>query len=193
MNLLNQNSSKSKTCFKTLFTLLLLSAVSAFGQSNSALSSSKAAVMLSATLPAQLRLSLSTVNLDIPVTDPAQRSAIMTVPVTSSWVLDRASNNVELVGFFDSPETALVDEHGRAIPSDHVLGGIDQDNMAPFTESSRFGTANGSRTFYTQRISMENVSSTRTDTLNIQLNRIDDLNAPAGHYRGVLHLRLVSY
>ena len=160
---------------------------------NSSLHSSKAAIQLNATLPAQLRLSLSDINLDIKISDPSQSSQVVAVPVTSSWVLDTASNNVELVGFFDSPDAAMMDNRGHTIPASHVLGGLTQDSMTPFVESSRVGTADASRTFYRQQISQHNVADTRTDILQIQLSRIDDLGAPASEYRGVLHLRLVSY
>jgi hypothetical protein len=160
---------------------------------NSSLHSSKAAIQLNATLPAQLRLSLSDINLDIKVSDPTQSSTVVAVPVTSSWVLDTTSNNVELVGYFDSPAAAMSDNQGHSIPANHVLGGLAEESLTPFVESSRVGTANASRTFFRQQISQHNVADTRTDTLNIQLSRIDDLGAPAAEYRGILHLRLVSY
>ena len=153
----------------------------------------KGSIQLIANLPAQLRLSLSEVSLNIRVSDASQSSTIVSVPVTSSWVLDSSAESVELVGFFDSPAAAMLDNAGHAIPASHVLGGLKGNDMAPFVETSHIGIANASRTFFRQAISQRNVSDTRTDMLNIQLSRIDDLNAPAADYRGVLHLRLVAY
>ena len=155
--------------------------------------SNKAAIMLAATLPPELRLSISTVQLDINVSDSARKSAVLEVPVTSSWVLNSGASHVELVGFFDSPQAALTDDAGHAIPSDRVLGGIAADSMAPFNQSSEVGTASASQTFYQQRISRDNVVSRRSDTLRIQVSPVSDLGAPAGEYRGVLHLRLIAY
>jgi hypothetical protein len=194
-------ATKPAARFQVLLTGILALAVgaitslSAVAQSSgdSSLRSGKAAIALSATLPAQLRLSLSDVALDLNVADPTQSSATVKVAVTSSWVLDSASNNVELVGFFDSPAAAMCDNAGHAIPADHVLGGLAGSEMGAFTESSRAGTANASHTFFRQAISRINQDASRTDMLNIELKRIDDLGSPAGEYRGVLHLRLVAY
>jgi hypothetical protein len=154
---------------------------------------SRAAIRLVATLPAQLRLSLADINLEINVADPTQASQVVSIPVTSSWVLDTTTNSVELVGYFDSPESALTDNQGHFIPANHVMGALAGESMAPFVETSRVGTANSSRTFFRQQISRQNVTDSRSDTLNVQLDRVDDLGAPAGEYRGILHLRLVSY
>jgi hypothetical protein len=160
---------------------------------DSGMRSNKAAIALVATLPAQLQLSLSDIHLDINVADPTRNSAIVTTSVTSSWVLGSAASNVELVGFFDSPEAAVSDSSGHMVPASHLLGGIAGGEMRAFSETSRVGTANASRMFFRQPLSRTNSSASRTDTLNIQLSRIDDLGAPAGEYRGVLHLRLVAY
>jgi hypothetical protein len=190
------------SCRKAFVGALLLSlglacAPRSNGQSvpsgNSAGDSNKASIMLAATLPSQLRLSLSDALLDIKVSDPAQRSTIVALPVTSSWVLDASCTNVELVAFFDSPMSALSDSAGDVVPANHVLGGLTEDDMMPFTETGRTGTASASRTMFSQSISRSNVSSSRTDTLQIQLNSITDLGAPAGEYRGVLHLRLIAF
>ena len=198
MNRKLKNTGKLKAILMGCIVLamtMVLTARSAAAPMNteSGLNSSKGSIQLIAVMPAQLRLSLSEVSLNIKVSDPSQSSAVVAVPVTSSWVLDSTANNVELVGFFDSPAAAMLDNAGHAIPANHVLGGLSGENMTPFVETSRIGTANASHTFFRQSISQRNVADTRTDMLNIQLSRIDDINAPAAEYRGVLHLRLVSY
>jgi len=194
----NRGSDKLSAILISVLTLTLaltitLRAEGQIAAMQSSLHSSHAAIQLNAALPAQLRLSLSDINLDFKVTDPTQSSAVIAVPVTSSWVLDSSSNNVELVGFFDSPAAAMQDNAGHTIPANHVLAGLADEVMMPFVETSRVGTANASRSFFRQRISRQNVSDTRTDTLKVLLSRIDDLGAPASEYRGVLHLRLISY
>jgi len=182
-----------KLTILTSFMAIMLGLATSQDLAQSPLHGGSAAIQLNATMPAQLRLSISDINLDIKVSDPTQSSEVVTVPVTSSWVLNTATSSVELVGFFDSPAMALSDNRGHVIPADHVLGGLEEGNMKAFVESNQVGNANASRTFFHQRISRENAVDKRTDKLNIQLNRIDDLGAPASEYRGTLHLRLVSY
>ena len=175
-----------------LCTFALISGPKAIA-ADSSIGAAKGAIQLNAVLPGQLKLSLSNAALDIKVDDPSQSSRIATVPLISSWVLNSSTSNVELVGYFDSPLTALADNAGHSIPASHVLGGLQADTMSPFVETSRVGTANASRTFFRQEISRQNVVNSRKDTLQIQISRIDDLGAPAAEYHGVLHLRLVSY
>ena len=159
----------------------------------SKINSAQAGITLNATLPPQLKLSIAEVNLDIRVDDVTRNSAIVAVPLISSWALDSSTNKVEMVGYFDSPERALSDEAGHMVPSSHVVGGISQEEMLPFTETSRIGSSNASRTLFRQEISAANAVSSRSDMLHIQIGRIDDLGLPPAEYRGVLHLRLVSY
>jgi len=151
----------------------------------------QASILLTATLPSQLRLSLSDAFLDINISDPTQPSATAALPVTSSWVLDASSSQVELVAFFDSPVSALTDGAGDFIPANHVLGGLTAGDMQPFAEISQAGAA--SRILFRQSISRANVSASRSDTLNIQVMPISDLGAHDGDYRGVLHLRLIAF
>jgi hypothetical protein len=184
---------KTKLTLLTKLMALMLSLVASQAIAQSKLHSGNAAIQLNATLPATLRLSLAEINLDIKVSDPTQSSEVVTVPVTSSWVMSTTTSNVELVGFFDSPAAAMSDSKGHIIPANHVFGGLSARDMKPFVESSQVGAANSSRTFFHQRITRQNVVDKRTDMLNIQMSRIDDLGAPASEYRGILHLRLVSY
>lgn len=176
-----------------LLALTMITASRLQAQSGGDAQSGKGMILLSATLSSQLRLSLSDVDLDVQVSDPARKSAVISVPVTSSWVLGSNSNSVDLVGFFDSPAAALTDDAGHAIPTSHVLGGLAADEMMPFSETTSAGNASASRVFFRQSISRQNVNASRNDTLKIQVSRVDDLGAPAGEYRGVLHLRLISY
>lgn len=157
------------------------------------LASGPAPIGLVAVLPPTLSLSISTVNLNLDVTDPANPSPVISVPITSFWNLDSSSRNVELVGYFDSPQQALADDANHTVPTSRVLGGLSGEPMMPFTESSRIGTVGASRTFYRQAISRENSRASRSDRIDIQLDRIADLGAPPGIYRGVLHLRIVAY
>ena len=159
----------------------------------SQISSARAGIQLVATMPAQLKLSISEVNLVVRVDDVSQSSKAVSVPITSSWVLNSSMSKVEMVGYFDSEVGALMDNIGHTVPADHVIGGISQDQMFPFVESSRVSPSNASRTFFRQDISDANFVSSRTDILQIQVRRIDDLGLPPAEYRGVLHLRLVSY
>jgi hypothetical protein len=73
--------------------------------------SGPAVIGLLATLPATLTLSISSVDLNIPVTDPTAASAVVSVPVSSSWTLNSSTTNVELVAYFDSPQRRIIGRH----------------------------------------------------------------------------------
>lgn len=159
----------------------------------SAISSGSAQVSLMAYLPTTLRLSISSLNLDVAVLDSAQPLAIVSVPVTSFWTLNSSTSNVQLVGYFDAPESALSNGAGHAIPSNHVLGGLAGSPSLPFTETTSVGGPRASRVFFQQPIGKGNVSSSRIDLLQIRIASIVDLGAPEGNYHGILHLRLVAF
>jgi hypothetical protein len=144
-------------------------------------------------LPATLRLSISSSNLDFAVLDPAQPSAMVRLPVESFWNLNSSTSGVQLVGYFDSPRSALSDGAGHKIPSNHVMGGLAGSPSAPFTETTSVGTTAAGRVFFQQAIGKGNVSGSRTDLLQIKVEGIADLGAPEGNYHGVLHLRLVAF
>src|SRR5262249_55066481 len=114
----------------------------------SAVKSAHGGIQLTAVIPPQLKLSVTDIPLDIEVTDPSQNSHVFSIPVTSSWALDSSTSHVELVGYFDSPTAALVNNAGHAIPGDHVLGGLASDEMRPFIENSHTGTGNANRTLF---------------------------------------------
>src|SRR5215467_1531756 len=89
----------------------------------SQISSARAGIQLVATMPAQLKLSISEVNLVVRVDDVSQSSKAVSVPITSSWVLNSSMSKVEMVGYFDSEVGALMDNIGHTVPADHVIGG----------------------------------------------------------------------
>lgn len=157
------------------------------------LSSAVGSINLLATLPSSVGLSISTVHLSFAVTDPTTPTATIQVPVTSFWHLGSSSTAVELVGYFDSPQQALVNANGGSIPSSRVDGSLKGEPLAPFVETANVGTAGASRILYQQAISRANFSGSRNDVINIQVDRISDLGLGSGVYAGTLHLRMVAY
>jgi len=147
-------------------------------------------VLVTARLPSELRLNTSEIHFEIAVKDPKQFSEILRVHVHSSWVLGTGTSNISLIGFFDERNAAMSDTAGHAIPASYVLGGIDGEAMAPFTEH---GHGNASLTMFRERITPSNIASARADTINLELAPIDLLRLPAAEYQGTLHLRLISY
>jgi len=127
------------------------------------------------------------------VQDPNAASGTIRVPITSFWHLGASSTGVELVGYFDSPERALIDANGNAIPSTRVQGAISGGTAAPFAESSSVGTPGGSRTLYRQAVSQNNFTGSRNDVIEISVAPISDLGLPAATYGGTLHLRIQAY
>lgn len=158
-----------------------------------AISSALATVNLTAVLPASVGVSVSDVPLLVSVQDPNTPTEVVHVPVSSFWHLGASSTGVELVGYFDSPQQALVDAYGRAIPSTRVLGGIKGQTMAPFAESSSIGTTGASRTLFRQAIYPDNSSGSRNDVIEIRVAPVSDLGLPSGTYGGTLRLRIVAY
>jgi hypothetical protein len=157
------------------------------------ISSAVASINLLATLPSSVGLSISTVHLSFSVTDPTTPTATIRVPVTSFWHLNSSSSGVELVGYFDSPQQALVNPNGGSIPSSRVEGSLEGQPLTPFVETANVGTAGASRIFYQQPISRATFSGSRSDVINLQVDRISDLGLSSGLYAGTLHLRMVAY
>jgi hypothetical protein len=158
-----------------------------------AVSSAVAPIGLYAILPSSVGLNISTVHLNVPVTDPNVPTNTIDVPVTSFWHLGSSSTAVELVGYFDSAQQALADDQGHWIPSSRVQGSMAGQQLIAFDESSSVGTAGASRIFYHQAITANNLSASRSDVLQIRVDRVADLSLPAGVYQGTLHLRMVAY
>lgn len=156
-------------------------------------SSAVATVNLSAVLPASVGISVSDVPLLVSVRDPGTPTDVIRVSVSSFWHLGASSTGVELVGFFDSPQQALLDAAGHAIPSTRVQGAINGGTAAPFSESSNVGSLGGSRTLYRQSVSRENFTGSRQDVVEISVAQVSDLGVPSGTYAGTLHLRIVAY
>lgn len=150
-----------------------------------------AAVALRANLPPTLTLNVSEIQLNISIN--GQSTAVSTMPVTSSWVLNSDMSSIDLVAYFESSLRALADGDGHFVPSDHVFGGINDQVLLAFVETSTHGTAGASRVLYQQPISGMNCRGSRTDLLRIQLRGISDLAAPHGEYHGILHLQLIAY
>ncbi len=167
--------------------------VSMVPSGSAALTSASAAVNLVAVLPPTLGVSISTLNLQIAILDTGQRSAVVAVPVTSSWTLSSSANAVELVGYFESPQRALTDATGNAVPSRRVLGAINAESMRPFVDTASIGTPGASRILFRQAVSRLNLTGSRTDTLKVQVDSVADLGIPKGQYTGTLHLRVISY
>lgn len=159
----------------------------------SSFASSRATVALLAMVPPKLSLSISSVPLEILVTDPTQKSPLVTVPITSSWNLGSSANGVELIGFFESPAVAMTDSGGHAVASSRVLGGINQTKMGAFSEDTKVGTPGAGRSIFKQSLSPYNRNSSRSDVLYVQVDQIADLGLPSGNYQGLLHLRLTAY
>jgi hypothetical protein len=156
-------------------------------------SSAIAAINLSAVLPATVGVSVSDVPLLVSIRNPGTATDIIRVPITSFWHLGASSTGVELVAYFDSPQQALVDAEGHAIPSTRVQGGISGGATAPFSENSSAGTLGGSRTLYRQPVSQNNFSGSRKDVIEISVAPVSDLGLPSGTYGGTLRLRVVAY
>lgn len=120
------------------------------------------------------------------------------VRITTSWSLSSLLTSVDLVAYFTSPSSALV--NGSAtIPSSRMEGRMSSGRVKAFTPFADnpvrgVGAPGGSLHLFRQFILWPfNHIGQRTDDLDLQLNLIGFPALTSGTYVGTLNLRAVSY
>lgn len=170
--------------------LVALASPAAFCQ---ALDSSPAQVSLTATLSEALTISATPGAVSFNLVSGGTATSSAPVAITTSWVLSSARSTVTLTGWFSNAAQAL--SSGGAtpvyIPTSEVLGKVGSGTYTAFTQSptgSAPGVAGASLVMFTQAINSANVSSNRTDDLNLEINLASQTQLPAGTYNGTLNL-----
>lgn len=187
---LTKRSRLVRWCLGSALALLPLSA---YGQLNS----SSASVTLNATLAETLTIVPNVTNVNFTLVAGQTATGSVPVQIVTTWVLKQSRSAVNLYGWFVTPAIALTDGLSPAnnISSTLVLGQVTTGaptTFTAFTQTNALGTASGGLELFAQSITSSNRSSTRTDSLNLEINLSTLLQLPAGTYTGTLMLEAQS-
>jgi hypothetical protein len=149
--------------------------------------SNSATVNLSATLPESLTISASPSSVNFTLASSGIAAGSSQISITTAWALLATRSSLTLYAFASSATAALTDGSGDNIPAANLTGSPNSGAFSAFTGSSPFGSGT-SLTIFTQAISSGNLNSTRTDTLNLNINTTG-LSLPVGTYTGILTIR----
>ena len=170
--------------------LLLFASAMAKAQINS----SQATISLNAILGESLTMSASPTLVNFSLVSGGTAVGSAPVAITTSWVLKTSRSSVNLYGWFTTPSAALTDGGSPAnnIASSLVYGQVatgTPTSYTSFTQSNTLGTASGGLAMFSQAISSTNRASSRTDSLNMEINLATLPQLPAGTYTGTLTLQ----
>ncbi len=147
-----------------------------------------ASVPLAAIKWGEVRLSVRTAPVSLDVGPGRQKSSFM-LPLTTSWnVSPQHVNGIEVIGYFDQPDKALVSQSGDTVASCLVDGRINSEAFRPFNETNPVGPSGGSLRFFAQTVTDANRRGIRNDELELKVDDSIQRSKPASHYVGVLHL-----
>jgi hypothetical protein len=149
--------------------------------------SNSATVNLTATLPESLTISASPSSVNFTLASSGTAAGSAQVSITTAWALLGTRSSLTLYAFCASSTAALTDGSGNNIPAANLTGSPNGGAFSSFTSNSPFGTGT-SLAIFTQGITSGNLNSTRTDTLNLNINTTG-LSLPVGTYTGVLTIR----
>ena len=156
-------------------------------------------VTLNASLTESLTVTVtggSTVNFNL----VAGTAAPGDIPVTiqTVWVLRPNRAAVSLVGYFDTPASALRDAGPPVadIAAANVKGRVGTGTPTSFTAFTQnaiggVGTAGASLELFTESVLGNNKNKTRTDNLDLEID-LTGTDQPAGTYTGILHIQAVA-
>lgn len=155
----------------------------------SQVNSNTATITLNATLGASVTVAATPSNVNFTLQSGGAATGTPSVNITTTWILG-SQTSVKLVGYFSSATTALSDTSGNSIPTSEVFGQLNAGSFSPFTETTAvLGTSGASLTLFTQTISSSNLSSNRSDILNLKIDLTSQPQLPAGTYTGTLTLQ----
>jgi hypothetical protein len=157
----------------------------------SQVNSNQASVVLTATLLESITVLAVPSAVNFNLTAGAVAGGSTPVSMTTAWVLSPLRSSLKLYGSFSSATAALTDGDGDDIPSADVLGQVTTGspvNFTAFTQTVPFGAAGAGLLLFSQPISTANLTGTRTDNLNLEIN-LTTLTIPAGVYTGTLQIQ----
>ena len=159
------------------------------------LNSNSATVALNATLPETLGLSATPGTVSFTLLPGASAAGSAPVVVNTSWVVSALRGSVNLYAWFGTPSAALTDGASTPnnIPSSEVYASTANGiptTLTAFTQSNPLGVANGGLKLFSQTLSSALRESTRSDSVNLQINLTGQAQLPAGTYTGTLNLQV---
>jgi len=157
----------------------------------SQLNSNVANVVLTATLLESLSITALPSAVAFNLAPGGEAVGSTPVAVTTVWILGSTRTTVNLYANFSSSTIALTDGLGHNIASANIEGQMttgSPTSYTAFTQTGPFGAAGASLKLFTQGIGLTNLSSTRTDNLNLEIDLIGT-TVPAGVYVGTLNIQ----
>lgn len=166
---------------------LTLVAISGATVTEAQVNSNSATVNLTATLPESLTISASPTNVNFTLASSGASAGSSQISITTAWALLATRSSLTLYAFCSSPTAALSNGSGNNIPAANLTGSPNGGAFSSFTANGPFGTGT-SLAIFTQAITTGNLNSTRSDTLNLNIDTTG-LSLPVGTYTGVLTIR----
>jgi hypothetical protein len=162
----------------------------AFGQLNS----TGASVSINATLGESLTVSATPSTLTFDLAPGTRATASTPVVITTAWTVSPSRSAVVLGGFFTTSQAALSDggTPANTIPAANIFGQVTTGTptaFTAFTQAAPTGPADTGLILFSQALNNTNRTSTRTDSLNLQIDLTSTPLLPSGSYTGVLTLQ----
>jgi hypothetical protein len=162
----------------------------AFGQLNS----TGASVEITATLGESLTVSATPAALTFDLAPGTRSAASAPVVITTAWTLSPTRSSVVLGGYFTTSQAALSDggTPANTIPAANIFGQVTTGTPIAYTAFTQAGPAGPVDTgliLFSQALNTTNRTSTRTDSLNLQIDLTSLPLLPSGSYTGVLTLQ----
>ena len=167
---------------------LLLAPQSGWSQLNS----NPANVVLTATLLESLTVVALPSAVDFNLAPGGEAIGSSPVTITTTWILGVTRTVVNLHASFSSSTVALTDGSTHNIPSANVFGQVTTGtapSFTAFTQTAPFGAAGAGLKLISQPLTVINLTSSRTDTLNLKIDLTSGPNLPAGVYVGTLNIQ----
>lgn len=171
------------------FVLFTLNARFTFCQLNS----SAASVVLIATLES---LSIAaTPTIAIPLVSGGTATNSFPIAITTAWAVRSSRTTIRVVGYFALATSALStgDKLPSNVPAATILGQVTTGvpiTFTAFTETAALGPAGAGLTLFTQPVGGTNLAATRTDRLNLDIDRRSQPRLCTRAYTGTLNIRV---
>ncbi len=186
------NRSYRKYTFRFVVILTAVALVLAPQSGWSQLNSNPASVVLTATLLESLTVVAVPAAVDFNLAPGGEAVGATPVTITTTWILGATRTIVNLHGSFSSSTVALTDGSTHNIPSANVFGQVTTGtapSFTAFTQTAPFGAAGAGLKLVTQAVNVINLTSSRTDTLNLKIDLTNGPSLPAGVYVGTLNIQ----
>jgi len=155
-----------------------------------AINSSAKTIALQATLTPSITVNLSGNAVNFVLTPGnATNAGSTSITATTSWAMTTGIGFVSLYAFFASSTSALSNGAGNNIPSSDFQVSDNAGAFTALTSTAPFGGANAGLRVGTTFIFLTNMSGSRTDTMNFNINLSSVPSLAPGTYTGTLTLQ----